>query len=97
MTLFALFFSSWSRSAAVANGQLVMVAFVGYAKEPHSAIVAYDDEMPPCVLAKAEKDGTHGSGYRLSDEEWKKHAQAMWQATGGQFDASLPRPDHNDI
>jgi hypothetical protein len=29
MTLFALFFSSWRRSAALANGQLVMVAIVG--------------------------------------------------------------------
>ena len=50
-----------------------------------------------CPRASWPRMGTHGSGYRLSDEEWKKHAQAMWQATGGEFKAPLPRPDHKDV
>jgi hypothetical protein len=35
---------------------------VVYAKEPHAAMVAYDDEMPKDILAKP---GDHGSDYRL--------------------------------
>jgi hypothetical protein len=53
--------------------------------------------MPQGVQAKAGDNGIHGSGYRLSDEDWKKHAQAMWQATGGKFKAPLPRADHRDV
>jgi len=70
---------------------------VVYAKEPNSAIVAYDDEMPTGVQAKVGDGGIHGSGYRLSDEEWKEHAQAMWETTGGEFKSPLPRPDHKDV
>ena len=85
--------TEWVSHYRTVYGEVTVV----YAKEPHAAIVAYDDEMPKGVMAKAGNDGTHGSGYRLSDEEWKKHAQAMWQATGGDFHASLPRPDHRDV
>jgi hypothetical protein len=85
--------TEWVSHYRTVYGEVTVV----YAKEPHAAIVAYDDEMPQDVLAKPGNDGTHGSGYRLSDEEWKKHAQAMWQATGGRFDAPLPRPDHRDV
>jgi hypothetical protein len=82
--------TEWVSHYRTVYGEVTVV----YAKEPHSAIVAYDDEMPRNILAKA---GAGGSGYRLSDEEWKKHAQAMWQATGGEFKAPLPRPDHKDV
>ncbi len=33
----------------------------------------------------------------LTEEEWKKQVQAMWQSTGGSFDAPMPRPDHRDV
>jgi hypothetical protein len=82
--------TEWVSHYRTVYGEVTVV----YAKEPHSAIVAYDDEMPKSVQAKAN-DGAHG--YRLSDEEWKKHAQAMWQSTGGKFDAPLPRPNHRDV
>ena len=85
--------TEWVSHYRTVYGEVTVV----YAKEPHAAIVAYDDEMPEGVREKARTDGTHGSGYRLSDEEWKKHAQAMWQATGGNFHAPLPRPDHRDV
>ncbi len=81
--------TEWVSHYRTVYGEVTVV----YAKEPHSAIVAYDDEMPKDILARP---GTGGSGYRLSDEEWKKHAQAMWKATGGKFKAPLPRPDHRD-
>ena len=81
----------WVSHYRTVYGEVTVV----YAKEPHAAIVAYDDEMPETVQAKAA-NGTGGVGYRLSEEEWQKHAQAMWQATGGKFDAPLPRPDHKD-
>ena len=84
--------TEWVSHYRTVYGEVTVV----YAKEPHSAIVAYDDEMPKSVRAKAA-DGVHGSGYRLSDEQWKKHAQMMWQATGGKFDAPLPRPDHKEV
>jgi hypothetical protein len=82
--------TEWVSHYRTVYGEVTVV----YAKEPHSAIVAYDDEVPKDILAKP---GTHSSGYRLTDEEWKKHAQAMWRATGGSFDAPMPRPDHRDV
>jgi hypothetical protein len=82
--------TEWVSHYRTVYGEVTVV----YAKEPHSAIVAYNDEMPKDILAKP---GTGGSGYRLSNEEWKKHVQAMWQATGGEFKAPLPRPDHKDV
>ena len=82
--------TEWVSHYRTVYGEVTVV----YANGPHSAIVAYDDEMPKGVLTKAGDDKT---GYRLSDEEWKKHAQAMWQATDGKFDAPLPRPDHKDV
>ncbi len=85
--------TEWVSHYRTVYGEVTVV----YAKEPHAAIVAYDDEMPQGVQAKAGDNGTHGSGYRLSDEEWKKHAQVMWQATGGEFKAPLPRADHKDV
>ena len=85
--------TEWVSHYRTVYGEVTVV----YAKEPHAAIVAYDDEMPKGIPTKAGDDGTYGSDYRLSDEEWKRHAQAMWQATGGKFDAPLPRPDHKDV
>ena len=82
--------TEWVSHYRTVYGEVTVV----YANGPHSAIVAYDDEMPKGVLTKA---GDNKTGYQLSDEEWKKHAQAMWQATGGKFDAPLPRPNHKDV
>ncbi len=82
--------AEWVSHYRTVYGEVTVV----YAKEPLSAIVAYDDEVPKGILAKP---GAHGSDYRLTDEEWKKHAQAMWQATGGDFNAPMPRPDHKDV
>ena len=82
--------TEWVSHYRTVYGEVTVV----YAKEPHSAIVAYDDEMPKDILAAP---GVHGSDYRLTDEEWKKHAQAMWRDTGGKFDAPMPRPDHKDV
>jgi hypothetical protein len=84
--------TEWVSHYRTVYGEVTVV----YAKKPHAAIVAYDDEMPKGIPTKAGDDGTYGSDYRLSDEEWKKHAQAMWKATDGKFDAPLPRPDHKD-
>ena len=85
--------AEWVSHYRTVYGEVTVV----YAKKPHSAIVAYDDEMPTGVQAKSGDGGIHRSGYRLSDEEWKEHAQAMWQATGGEFKSPLPRPDHKDV
>jgi hypothetical protein len=51
--------AEWVSHYRTVYGEVTVV----YAKEPRAAVVAYDDEMPPSVLAKAGGDGTHGSGY----------------------------------
>jgi len=77
-----------------------------YAKDVHAAKVAYRDEVPQEVTAFVERPLTQGdkaeggvyrSDYKLTEDEWKKQTQAMWQATGGDFTARLPRPDHKDV
>ena len=49
--------------------------------------------MPQEVL----EGGGYRSDYKLSEEESRKQIQAMWQATGGEFKAPIPRPDHKDV
>ena len=56
------------------------------------AKVAYKDEVPPDIL----EGGEYLSDYKLTEDEWKGQAQAVWEATGGDVRAPLPPPDHED-
>ena len=51
--------TKWVPHYRTVYGEVTVV----YAKEPHAAMVAYDDEMPKDILAKP---GDHGSDYRLT-------------------------------
>jgi uncharacterized cupin superfamily protein len=66
---------------------------VVYVKELQAAKVSYRDEVPQDLI---EGGATH-FGYNLTEDEARTQIQAMWQATGGDFHAPLPRPDHRDV
>ena len=76
-----------------------------YAKGVHAAKVAYRDEVPQEVTAFVEgpsregstEDRIYRSDYKLTEDEWKKQTQELWRATGGEFNARLPRPDHKEV
>lgn len=79
----------WVSHYRTVYGEITVV----YAKDEHTAKVAYRDEVPKEIM----EGGTHGSDYKLTENEWKGQTQGMWQATGGDFHAPLPRPDHKDV
>lgn len=79
----------WVSKYRTVYGEITVV----YAKDVHIAKVAYRDETPQAIM----EGGTHASDFTLTEDEWKGQTQAMWQATGGDFHAPLPRPDHKDV
>ena len=79
----------WVSQYRTVYGEVAVV----YAKDLQTAKVAYKDEVPQELI----EGGAFRSDYKLTEEESKKQIQEMWQATGGDFHAPLPRPDHRDV
>jgi len=79
----------WVSQYRTVYGEVTVV----YAKDVQTAKVAYRDEVPQEIL----EGGEFRSDFKLTKEESKKQIQAMWRATGGDFHAPLPRPDHRDV